>query len=65
MSDTATTATGGKHGTKLIGTITTATAVLSALDPTVLPPSWLPYFMGVAGILTVLRGVVNTKNQRQ
>jgi hypothetical protein len=30
-----------------------------------LPPSWLPYFMGAAGFLTVLRGVVNTKNQQQ
>lgn len=63
MSDPATTLTGGKHGTKWIGALTTASAIISGLDPTVIPPKWLPVFMGVAGILTVVRGAVNTANQ--
>lgn len=63
-SNAATVATGGKHGTKWIGGLTTAAAVISGIDPSVLPPSWLPWFMGAAGILTVLRGTVNTKNQQ-
>jgi len=60
MSDAAVTLTGGKHGTKWIGALTTATAIISGLDPTLLPPSWLPYVAGVAGVLTVIRGVVNS-----
>jgi hypothetical protein len=59
----ATTLTGGKHGTKWIGGLLTASAVLSGVDPSLLPPSWLPYFMGLAGLLTVVRGAVNTANQ--
>lgn len=52
------------HTTKVIGGLTTATAVLSGIDPSVLPPSWLPWFMGIAGLLTFLRGAVNTANIR-
>lgn len=63
MMNAATTLTGGKHGTKWIGGLLTASAVLSGVDPSVLPPSWLPYFMGLAGLLTVVRGAVNTANQ--
>lgn len=62
MSDTATTLTGGTHGTKLLGTLATASAVISGIDPSVLPPSWLPYFTGALGLMTLLRGFVNTKN---
>lgn len=60
----ATTLTGGSSGTKVIGALTTAAAVIAGIDPSVLPPSWLPYFMGIAGILTLVRGIVNTKNQQ-
>jgi hypothetical protein len=59
---TPTTLTGGKHGTKWIAGIGMATAVLSGVDPNVLPPSWLPYFMGAMSLLTLARGVVNTAN---
>jgi hypothetical protein len=65
MSDAATTLTGGQHGTKVLGTLATATAVISGIDPTLLPPSWLPYFGGVLGLLTLVRGFVNTKNQQK
>lgn len=58
----AVTLTGGKHGTKWIGILTAASAILSGIDPSLLPPSWLPYVMGTAGILTVVRGAVNTAN---
>lgn len=63
MNDTATALTGGKHGTKWIGGLTLASALVSGIDPTTLPPSWLPWFTGVAGILMVVRGAVNTSNQ--
>lgn len=62
MSDTATKLTGGKHGTKVIGGLTVATAVLSSIDPSTLPPSWLPWVTGLAGLLTMVRGAVNTAN---
>jgi hypothetical protein len=65
MSDTATNLTGGSHGTKVIGAIATATSVISGIDPALLPPSWLPYFGGVLGLLTLVRGFVNTKNQQK
>jgi hypothetical protein len=65
MSDTATTLTGGSHGTKVLGTLATASAVISGIDPTLLPPSWLPYFGTVLGLLTLARGFVNTKNQQK
>jgi hypothetical protein len=61
----ATTLTGGKHGTKWIGGITIASAVLSSVDPTTLPPSWLPWVTGVAGLLTIVRGMVNTANAQR
>jgi hypothetical protein len=62
MSNTATTLTGGKHGTKLIGGLTIASAVLSSIDPGTLPPSWLPWVTGVSGLLMLVRGAVNTQN---
>lgn len=62
MNGTATNLTGGKHGTKLIGGLMTLSGILSGVDPAVLPPSWLPYFMGIAGLLTVVRGAINTSN---
>lgn len=64
MSDTATTITGGTHGTKVLGAIGTATAILSGIDPSVVPPSWLPYMGTVLGLLTLARGFINTKNSR-
>jgi hypothetical protein len=65
MSDTATNLTGGKHGTKLAGTLIVASSVLSGIDPTMLPPSWLPWFTGFLGALTVARGVINTQNAQK
>lgn len=62
MSTPATTLTGGKHGTKWIGGLAVASAVVSGIDPSALPPSWLPWFTGVAGILMMVRGAVNTQN---
>lgn len=62
--NTATTLTGGKHGTKLAGAITVASAILSGIDPSVLPPSYLPYIAGLMGLLTIARGFVNTSNQQ-
>lgn len=64
MSEVATALTGGKHGTKWIGGLMTASAVISGIDPSILPPSWLPYFVGFAGLLTLARGAVNTANQQ-
>lgn len=60
---TATTLTGGQHGTKVAGALTAASSILSGIDPTVLPPSWLPYIGAVLGLLTLARGFINTKNQ--
>jgi hypothetical protein len=57
-----TTLTGGKNGTKWIGGITVASAVLSGIDPSTLPPSWLPWFTGIAGVLMLVRGTVNSAN---
>lgn len=65
MSDVATTATGGKHGTKWLGALTTASAIIAGIDPTVLPPSWLPYIGTGLGLITLARGFINTKNQQQ
>lgn len=65
MSDPATTITGGKHGTKWIGALTAISGILAGVDPTLVPPKALPYVMGLAGILTVIRGAVNTSNQQQ
>lgn len=63
MNDAATLATGGQHGTKLIGT---AMAVLGALSvPGAVPTSWLPWITGLGGLLTLARGFVNSKNQQQ
>lgn len=63
MSDTATLATGGQHGTKWLGILTAASSIISGVDPTVLPPSWLPYIGTGLGFLTLVRGFINSRNQ--
>lgn len=65
MNDAATIATGGKHGTKLAGALVVASSVLSQIDPSTLPPSWLPYIGTVLGLITLARGFINTKNTQQ
>jgi hypothetical protein len=65
MSDAATTATLGKHGTKWLGAIGLATSMISGIDPSTVPPTWLPYIGGALSLLTVARGFINTKNQQQ
>lgn len=62
MNDAATTATGGKHGTKWLGILTAASAVIAGIDPSVLPPQWLPYIGTGLGLITLARGFINTKN---
>jgi hypothetical protein len=64
MNDTATTLTGGQHGTKVLGALTTASAILAGIDPSVLPPQWLPYIGTAMGLLTLARGFINTKNSK-
>lgn len=63
--NTAVTLTGGKHGTKWIGGLLTAFGALSSIDPSMLPPSWLPYIALAGGLATVVRGAVNTANSSQ
>lgn len=60
-----TTLTGGQHGTKWLGVIAVASSVLSGLDPSTLPPQWLPYIGTGLGLLTLARGFINTKNAQQ
>jgi hypothetical protein len=62
VNNTATTLTGGTHGTKVVGLLTAASSILAGIDPTVLPPSWLPYIGTVLGLFTLARGFINTKN---
>lgn len=62
MNDTATTLTGGQHGTKLAGALIIATNILSSVDPNVLPPQWATYIGTALGLLTLARGFVNSKN---
>ena len=62
MKDAATTATGGKHGTKLAGALIVASSVISGIDPSTLPPSALPWFTGILGALALVRGFINTRN---
>jgi hypothetical protein len=62
MNNMATTVTGGSHGTKWLGILTIASSVLSGLDPSVLPPSWLPYIGTGLGLLTLARGFINTQS---
>lgn len=62
MSDTATALTGGQHGTKWAGALTVASSILSGLDPSVLPPQWLPYIGTALGAITLARGFINTRN---
>ncbi len=64
MSDAATVATGGKHGTKWLGALTAASAVIAGIDPAVLPPAWLPYIGTGLGLITLVRGFINTKNSQ-
>lgn len=61
--DALTTATGGKHGSKYIGAIMAALGVVSSLDPSTLPPSAMPYVAAAGGLLFILRGFINTRNQ--
>lgn len=63
-NSTATTLTGGTHGTKWIGILTAASSIFSGLDPSVLPPSWLPFIGTAFGLLTLARGFINTKNAK-
>lgn len=55
------------HGTKLIGGLTTLVGLLGAVDPVVLQSAigekGVGYVVGAAGILTILRGFQNSKNQ--
>jgi hypothetical protein len=60
--NTATVLTGGKHGTKIIGGILTAAGVISGLNPSLLPPSWLPWWAAIGGVAALVRGIVNTQN---
>lgn len=57
------------HGTKVIGGLTTLVGLLGAVDPAVLQATigdkGMSYVVGVAGILTILRGFQNSKNQPQ
>jgi hypothetical protein len=62
MNNTATILTGGQHGTKWAGILTIASSILSGIDPSTLPPSWLPYIGAVLGAITFARGFVNTAN---
>lgn len=54
------------HGTKILGAATAATQVIQATDPTVLAaaigPKGLNYVGAFLGIMTILRGVQNTKS---
>ena len=59
----ATTLTGGKHGTKVIGMVGALLTAVSAIDPTLVPPAAMPYIAGAGFLLTILRGFVNTQNQ--
>lgn len=54
--------TGGTHGTKWVGLLTMASSILAGIDPSVLPPSWLPYIGTGLGLVTLARGFINTKN---
>jgi hypothetical protein len=65
MNETATTLTGGRHGTKWLGALTAVSGILQGIDPTAIPPNWLPYITGFLGLATVVRGVVNSSNQSQ
>jgi len=54
-----------KHGTKVIGVVTTAASILAAADPnqvaTLLGESGPYVVTAVLGLLTVLRGFRNSK----
>jgi len=55
------------HGTKILGAVTTLIGALSASEPTLLIAALgqkgVSYLMALSGILTILRGLQNTKNQ--
>lgn len=72
MNDTATTLTGGKHGTKWIGGIIMAAGSVAAADPA-LVTSVLTSIAGargpglamvLLGAAALIRGGVNTKNSQ-
>ncbi len=65
MNDAATIATGGRHGTKWLSAIGLAASAISAIDPSTVPPQWLPYFGSALFALTMARGFINTKNAQQ
>lgn len=65
MNDAATTATGGKHGTKWLAGLTIASSIISGIDPSTLPPQWLPYIGTGLGLITLARGFINTRNAQQ
>lgn len=60
-----TTLTGGTHGTKWLAGLTIASSILSGLDPSTLPPQWLPYIGTGLGLITLARGFINSKNTQQ
>lgn len=65
MSETktvATTLTGGQHGTKWAGALTLASSIVAGIDPSTLPPQWLPYIGTVFGAITLARGFINSRN---
>jgi len=62
MGNTATNLTGGSHGTKVIGALMTILGTVAGLNPAVVPPQYAPYILVAGGLLTALRGVINTSN---
>lgn len=50
---TATVLTGGRRGPQIIGALNLAAGALASVNPALLPPSWLPYFMVISGLATV------------
>lgn len=45
------------HAPKITNGITVATGILSSADPSLFPPSWLPYVMGLNAILNIAHNV--------
>lgn len=52
------------HGTKALGTATAVVGVLGGVNPAVVPPSWAPWIMALAGLATIGRGFQNTANNQ-
>lgn len=57
--------TWNEHGTKLLGLLQLAAGAVMGIDPTLLTtllgPRWAAAVLIVTGLLTVRRGVVNTR----